>query len=141
MEEVAEQGIAARRQSMTLLSGFAGLALVLASLGIYGVLSYAVAQQTREIGVRMSLGATPGGILVRLMRRGLLLAGLGLVIGLGGTLVAGRYISALLYEVNPQDPTTMIAVSTILMVVALAACLVPAWRASRVDPIIALRSE
>ncbi|MCX6591380.1 MAG: ABC transporter permease [Acidobacteria bacterium] len=141
MEEVAERGIAARRQSMTLLSGFAGLALLLASLGIYGVLSYMVAQQTREIGVRMSLGATPGGILVQVVRRGLVLVGLGLVIGLGGTLAAGRYVSALLYEVKPQDPATIIAVSAMLLAVAAAACLVPAWRASRVDPVIALRGE
>lgn len=141
MEQVSERQLEARQQQMTLLTAFAGLALILASLGIYGVLSYAVAQRTQEIGVRMSLGATPQSIVGLVLNRGLLLTALGLAIGVIGSIVAGRLIKTMLFGVKEQDPVTLVGVSVILLAVAATACLLPAWRASRVDPVIALQNE
>jgi putative ABC transport system permease protein len=141
MAAVAEEELAPRRQQMTLLATFATLALVLASLGIYGVLSYAVAQRTPEIGVRMSLGATPRNILGLLLYRGVMLTAGGLFLGLLGSIGVGRLMSTLLFEVKEQDPRILGSVSLILVAVAMAACLIPAYRASRVDPVIALRNE
>jgi ABC-type antimicrobial peptide transport system permease subunit len=141
MSAVVEEELAPRHQQMTLLVTFAALALILASLGIYGVLSYAVAQRTQEIGVRMSLGATPGRILGLVLHRGVLLTLVGLFIGLVGAVGVGRLMSTLLFEVKAQDPLILGGVSLILLIVAMAACLIPAYRASRVDPVIALRNE
>lgn len=141
MDEVSDRQLEARSQQMTLLTTFAALALILASLGIYGVLSYAVAQRTQEIGVRMSLGATPQSIVGLVLNRGLALTAVGLVLGVIGSLVAGRLVKTMLFGVKEQDPTTLIAVSLVLLIVAAMACLIPALRASRVDPMIALRNE
>jgi putative ABC transport system permease protein len=141
MTAVAEEELAPRRQQMIVLVTFAAVALLLASLGIYGVLSYAVTQRTPEIGVRVSLGATPRNILGLVLYRGVTLTAAGLFLGLLGSLGVGRLMSTLLFEVKEQDPVILAGVSVILLAVAMAACLIPAYRASRVDPMVALRNE
>ena len=133
---------ASSQQFLALLVGlFSGLALLLAAVGIYGVLSYLVTQRTREIGIRMSLGASRANVLSLVLRHGMRLAGLGFSAGLVAALVAGRLLSGLLHEVHPSDPLVMIATAISLSAVALAACYLPARRAARVDPIVALRHE
>jgi putative ABC transport system permease protein len=123
------------------MSAFALLALLLASLGLYGVLSYAVAQRTNEIGVRMALGATANQILLSFGKRGLALTLAGLAIGLALAAIAARLMNTLLYGFRPDYIPTVAAVSFILLAVAAMACFVPAYHASRVDPMIALRNE
>ena len=141
MEEIVDRQLSTPSQSTELLGAFALLALVLASLGIYGVLSYAVTQRTNEIGVRMALGATSRQILLSFGRRGLGVALVGLAIGIVLAGIASRLMQTLLYGFRPDYITTVIAVSAILIAVAALACLVPARRASRIDPMIALRQE
>ena len=116
-------------------------ALTLAAVGIYGVLSYLVSQRTREIGIRIAIGAGPGEIVRLVLGRGLGLALIGVGIGLGVALVASRVMGSLLYEIQPRDPATFISVPVVLTIVALVASLIPALRAMRVDPIVALRTE
>jgi putative ABC transport system permease protein len=128
-------------QSTILLSAFALLALILASLGLYGVLSYAITQRTNEIGVRMALGATSSQILLSFGRRGLVLTLAGLAIGLGLAAMASRSMTTLLYGFRPDYLPTVIAVCSILLPTAALACFVPAHRAARVDPVMALRNE
>lgn len=141
MEEIVDRQLATSSQSTALLSAFALLALLLASLGIYGVLSYAVTQRTNEIGVRMALGAKSSQILLYFGQRGLALTLTGLVIGLVLAAVAAHSMTSLLYGFRPDYLPTATAVSFILLGVAALACFVPALRASRVDPVIALRNE
>jgi len=124
------------------LSGFFGLlALVLACLGLYGLLSYEVSRRTREIGIRMALGAPSGSVLKMVLRQGIVLAIVGVVLGIGVALGVTRYLASMLYDVHANDPLTLLAVVVLLTLVALAACYIPARRATRVDPMVALRYE
>jgi ABC-type antimicrobial peptide transport system permease subunit len=141
MEDIVNRQLATPMQSSALLGAFAVLALLLASVGLYGVLSYAVLQRTNEIGVRMALGATSGDILLSFGRRGVMLTLAGLAVGLVLAAVAVRWMSALLYGFRPDYIATFTVVAVILVGVAALASLVPARRASRLDPVIALRNE
>ena len=141
MDDIVARQLSTPTQSTALLGAFAVLALLLASLGIYGVLSYAVTQRTREIGVRMALGATSGEVMRSFGRRGLVLTLTGLAIGLVLAAIASRLLTTLLYGVRPDYIPTVAVVSLILLGVAALACFVPARRASRIDPMIALRQE
>lgn len=124
-----------------LVGSFAGLAVLLAAIGIYGVLSYLVTQRTREIGIRMSLGASRGRVLGEVLREGMQLAVLGLAVGIAGAFAAGRVLARLLSEVKPGDPLIFAATAGLLAMVALIACYLPARRAARLDPMAALRYE
>jgi putative ABC transport system permease protein len=126
---------------MFLLSLFAALALTLATVGIYGVISYAVSQRTREIGVRMALGAHPGNVLRLILGEGLKLVLAGAALGIIFALLATRFIATMIYGVSATDPLIFFSVITLLVLVSLAACYIPARRAMRVDPIVALRYE
>lgn len=141
MQRWIEDSVARPRFQTGLLASFAGLALLLAVLGIYGVMSYAVAQRTHEIGVRMALGAQRVDVARLVLGRGVFLTLLGLAIGIAGALALGRYLETLLFEVKPADPATLAAVIALLLAVAIAACLLPARRATRVDPMVALHYE
>ena len=122
------------------LAGFAIVALLLAAIGLYGVIAYAVAQRTRELGIRMALGAQRDNILWLVLRQGLNLVLVGVAIGLVGALVLTRFLSGLLFDLKPTDPPTLIATSLLLVAVASLACWVPARRATKVDPMVALRN-
>ena len=124
-----------------LLVGFGALALLLAAVGIYGVISYSVTQRTHEIGIRMALGAQRSDVLRMIMRNGALLAGIGIAIGLVGSFAAAHSISRFLFLTSAYDPLTLIAGCALLSAVALAASLIPAARATRIDPQAALRHE
>jgi putative ABC transport system permease protein len=129
------------RLGVLLLSGLSGLALVLAVIGIYGVLSYSVAQRTQEIGVRMALGATRDDVLRMVVGQAVVLIAAGVVIGAGLSLALGSLMRNLLFEVSPYDPLTLAAIGAVLALVGLVASVVPARRATRVDPLVALRAE
>ena len=141
VSEMLEDSLAQRRFALKLLHGFAGLALLLAGLGLYGVLAYTVAQRTREIGVRMALGARPAQAIALVARESAMVVGAGLVVGVVGALITARLIAGLLFEVGPADPLALLAALLVLGAVALAATLVPARRAALVDPAVALREE
>ena len=141
MNDIISGTLASRRFSTILLGVFAALALLLSSIGIYGVISYLVGQRTREIGLRMALGASHTGVFRMVLREGAKLAGIGVVIGFGASLTLTRLITSMLYDVSPTDPLTFIAVAVLLTLVAVAACYIPARRAMRVDPMVALRYE
>ena len=141
MEQVIATSLNAQRFQMVLLGTFAGLALVMAAAGIYGLISYSVSQRTREIGIRQALGAERVGVLKMVMRQGLVLALVGVGLGVAGGLALTRLLSSQLYGVTATDPLTFGVVSLVLVLVALAACYIPARRAARVDPMVALRHE
>jgi putative ABC transport system permease protein len=141
MREVVGELSAPQRFSATVLTGFAAGALMLAALGLYGVLAFAVAQRTREIGVRVALGAARSEVLGLILKQGMTLVGVGLVIGLAGSLAAARVLRTLLFETDVYDPITFAVVPVLLALVSLAACYVPARRAAIVDPMVTLRTE
>jgi predicted permease len=141
MEDVISGSLRQPRMLMHLFGGFAGLAVLLAAIGTYGVLSYMVTQRRREIGIKMALGAERGIVLRSVMGQGLKLSCLGLVAGLAAALVLTRLMETLLFEVRPNDPATLAGVAGLITAVAAAASLVPAFRATRIDPILALREE
>jgi putative ABC transport system permease protein len=139
MDEVFGDSVSRPRFLTMLLGIFGGLALVLAAIGTYGVLSYLVTQRSQEIGIRMALGADRTEVLALILRQGLILAGTGLILGTAGAVLAGRLMRTLLFNVSPVDPPTLAAVMAMMSVVALLACIVPAMRATRVDPLTTLR--
>jgi ABC-type antimicrobial peptide transport system permease subunit len=139
LNDLLSASLSVRRFSMEMVAFFAATALLLAGLGIYGTISYVVNEQRREIAVRLALGAQRGTILKMIMRRGLALAAAGVGLGLAGALIVSHLMAGLLYGVSPRDPLTFIGISAVLVMVALAACYIPARRAMRFDPIGALR--
>lgn len=141
MDQVVSESTARQNFNMLLLSIFAGLALLLAAIGIYGLMSYTVEQRTQEIGIRMALGAGRGDMLNLIVRQGMLLAVVGLVVGLGAAFGLTRLLAGLLFGVKTTDPATYVAVALVLIAVAMFACYVPARRATKIDPLIALRYE
>jgi ABC-type antimicrobial peptide transport system permease subunit len=141
MAEYMDRSVARPRFNMVLFGAFAGLALLLAALGLFGVISYSVAQRTQEIGIRRALGAADGRVVGMVLKQGMTLAAAGVATGLAAAFALTRFLESLLFSVKPTDAVTLAAVATVLVVVALAACYVPARRAARVDPMTALRYE
>jgi putative ABC transport system permease protein len=141
MEQLMSSSIARTRFSAMLLVVFASVALVLAAVGIYGVMAYSVEQRTHEIGIRMALGAGRGDVVAMVVRQGMMLAGAGVVVGLGAAWALTRFLASLLYQVSATDTASFVSISIALGIVALAASLIPAYRATKVDPMVALRYE
>jgi len=141
LDEVIAGSMTLRRYSVYLLAGFAGAAVLLAAVGIYGVMSFAVKQRTREIGVCMALGAGERDVLAMVLREGGALSATGLALGAAAVLRLTRFLGGMLFEVQPVDPVTFAVTPAVLAAVALAANLIPARRASRIDPMVALRHE
>ena len=141
MDDSVSASLSPERFTMLLLGSFAALALLLAVVGIYSVMSYAVSRRTNEIGIRVALGASRRDVLLLIVRQALLLALLGSIIGIVGALSLSRLMASQLYGVRPTDPLTFITVAALLMIVALAASYIPARRAMRVEPMAALRYE
>lgn len=141
MEEIIRTSTATERFNVMLIGLFGVLALLLAAIGIAGVLAMSISRRSHELGVRLALGAQRQALVAMVLREGLLLAGLGLAAGLPVALMLSRVMSTLLFEVNPRDPLTFLSVSALLVAVALAACCMPAWRATRIEPVVALRRE
>jgi putative ABC transport system permease protein len=141
LEKVVDESIAQRRLNMLLMGLFGACAMLLSAVGIYGLLSHAVTQRTQEMGIRMALGAQVSDVLRLVLKQGMMLAIAGEVIGLVGAFVLTRLIRGLLFGITPNDATTFVVVALVLGVVALLACYVPARRATKVDPLIALRYE
>jgi predicted permease len=141
VDEIVSESLAIDRFSVVLFSSFGVLGLLLAGVGIYGVMSFTVAQRTQEFGVRMALGAQRSRVIGLVLKEGTILAVIGALIGLGGAYLVGRAMQSTLYGVGAMDARAFGAVALVLLVAALLACLLPAWRASRVEPIVALRYE
>jgi putative ABC transport system permease protein len=141
MEAIRETALAEPKFNMFLIGGFSLLAFMLATIGLFGVIAYAVSQRTREIGIRMALGARRGQILALVMNRGVRITLLGLALGLGGSLVLSRALATVLFDVRPTDITIYGALFVVLGVTAMLASYIPALRATRVEPLTALRYE
>jgi putative ABC transport system permease protein len=141
MEGLVEGSAGQSRYRMTIFGAFAAVALLLAAVGIYGVTAYAVGQRTREIGIRVALGAKPADVVRLVVEQGMGPSLVGIALGVGASLALTRFVSSLLYGVDGTDPATFVAVVLLLAGVALAACYIPARRALRVDPLVALRHE
>ena len=141
MEQIVRHSIASQRFNAGLFGAFAALAMILAAIGIYGVLAYSVNQRTREIGLRMALGAERSDVLRLILRQGMTLAAAGMALGLAGALALTRVLRSLLFGVSATDPFTFVGITLLLTAVAFLACYWPARRAARVDPMEALRYE
>ena len=141
MDQVFSDSVARPKFQLVLLVVFAGIAVLLATIGVYGVVSYSVSQRTQEIGIRVALGARSGDVSRLVLREGLLLGGLGVAVGLAAAFATTRVLGSLLFDVTPTDPVTLASVAFLLLAVALAATLWPARRATKVDPMMALRYE
>jgi predicted permease len=141
MEEVVQNALSQRRETMYLIAGFAGVALILAVIGLYGVMAYSVAQRTSEIGIRQAMGAQPDDILRMVLAQGAKLSALGVALGIVAAAALTRLIGGMLFRVSATDPTTFAVIACVFLLAALAACGIPAWRATRVDPLDALRSR
>jgi len=139
--DLVSQSVATRRYTLVLVGTFAAVGLLLAAVGVYGVISYVTSQRAREFGIRIALGATRGRVVSHVLRRSAILTAFGSVVGVVGSLFLTRWFSSLLFEVSPLDPFSFSAAVTILALVSIGASLLPAWRAARVDPIIAMQSE
>ena len=140
-EEWVSGSAAQPRLNAVLLGVFAAVALIVAAIGVYGVLAYSVTQRTREIGLRMALGAQRSGVLRLVVREGMIVGAIGIAFGAVGALALGQVLANLVFGVPVRDPMTFAVVAGILTIVALAACVLPARKASRVDPLVALRTE
>jgi predicted permease len=141
MDQIVDESLAGDRFATVLFLAFAAVALMLAAIGIYGVMSFAVAQRTHEIGLRIALGAGPNQVLRLVLQEGMLLALAGLLVGLAGAFFVGRVMKTLLYQVDAMDPGAVSAVAAVLLLSALCACYLPARRATQVDPMVALRED
>jgi putative ABC transport system permease protein len=141
MEDYIGVALGRSRFDTLLLTLFASLALVLTMVGIYGVMAYTVVQRTREIGIRIAMGATRGDVLRMVLGKSFVITGLGLLLGIAGATALTRLLSSFLYHVRPVDPLTFVIVSVLLGAISLLASYIPAWRAARVDPMVALRYE
>ena len=141
LDRARAESMSERRIVFALLGTFAAAALVLASLGVYGVMAYAVATRRREFGIRLACGALRGDVMREVLRRGALVTSIGLILGLAGAASAARLIASQLYQVGTSDPIVAATTAVTVMAAALAACWLPAWRASRIDPASALRAD
>ncbi len=141
LNEVVAKSLADRRFALTILAVFAGVALLLASIGIYGVMAYTFSQRTHEIGVRVALGAQRSDILRMALGEGMLLVAIGLGVGLIGAAIVTRFLRSMLFSVTATDPLTFASIALLLAAVALFACFIPAQRATQVDPLVALRED
>jgi ABC-type antimicrobial peptide transport system permease subunit len=141
MEEVLFKETSQRRFSLTLLSLFAGLATLLAAIGLYGLLAYSIRQRTSELGIRIALGATPAHVIRLVLTQGLRPTAAGVLAGLAVAGAVGRVLQSLLFEVKPVDSEVFLFVTVLLMAIAVIACAIPARRATRIDPAVALRTE
>jgi putative ABC transport system permease protein len=141
LQEQVDRSTSPQQVAVTLVGVLGGLALLLAAIGLYGVMSYAVSQSTRELGLRMALGAGGSDLLRLVLSRGLALTASGVLVGAAAALALTRLIGNFLFRVSPRDPLAFGSAFALLMIVSIAACFLPAWRAMRVDPIVALRQE
>ena len=141
VDERIRESLVTERVLATLAALLAGAAAVLACAGLYGLLAYTVARQTREIGLRLALGAHPRAVTRKVLTDSLVLTAIGVVLGLGGALALGRFARGLVFEIAPADPVSIAAAAVLMLVVAALASVVPAWRAARIDPVVALKME
>jgi len=141
MDEVVAQSLNNDRFRTILLGLFGGLGLLIVTVGVYGVVSYFVVQRTHEFGVRMAMGATQANVLGMVLKQGLVMAAIGVVLGVAASMALTRLLASMLFEVKPDDALTLIGASAVMIIVTMAACWIPARRATRVDPLVALRYE